>query len=388
MALAATCTYPQARSMPSPRPERLQLLARLLAAAEELAGMGSWELDLVSGQTLWSDGMYRVLGLPLADRRHTEAEILRQVHPEDRERIGRLLADVVARPHAVPREGLQLDLRMVRGDGSARELRAIGRVERDDDGQPARWIGSVQDITEQRLSERELRAHYGVSQALREWESFEFGVVDLLRRIATALEYPMASLWLWDAGAEALACRAFWTAPGLDAGEFERSKRAISFRPGEGKPGLAWLTREPVVTPDVATDLTFRPRDAATARGIASAVAFPAVGPDGPVAVLSFYSCEPRAPSAELVRTLTAIGRELGRFLSRRRAQLGPQPLSDREMQVLRLAAAGVSGPDIAVHLRISPATIKTHVEHIYEKLGVGDRVAAVAQALRTGLIS
>jgi DNA-binding CsgD family transcriptional regulator len=374
--------------MPTPRPERLQLLARLLAAAEELAGMGSWELDLVSGQTLWSDGMYRVLGLPLADRRHTEAEILRRVHPEDRERIGRMLADVVARPHAVPREGLQLDLRMVRGDGSAREVRAIGRVERDDDGQPVRWIGSVQDITEQRLSERELRAHYGVSQALREWESFEFGVVDLLRRIATALDYPMASLWLWDAGAEALACRAFWTAPGLDAGEFERSKRAITFRPGEGKPGLAWLTREPVVTPDVATDLTFRPRDAATARGIASAVAFPAVGPDGPVAVLSFYSCEPRAPSAELVRTLTAIGGELGRFLSRRRAELGPQPLSDREMQVLRLAAAGVSGPDIAVHLRISPATIKTHFEHIYEKLGVGDRVAAVAQALRTGLIS
>ncbi|MEA2285186.1 MAG: two-component system, NarL family, nitrate/nitrite response regulator NarL, partial [Solirubrobacteraceae bacterium] len=41
----------------------------------------------------------------------------------------------------------------------------------------------------------------------------------------------------------------------------------------------------------------------------------------------------------------------------------------------------------IAEQLFLSPATVKTHFEHIYEKLGVGDRAAAVAQALRTGLI-
>jgi ATP/maltotriose-dependent transcriptional regulator MalT len=121
--------------------------------------------------------------------------------------------------------------------------------------------------------------------------------------------------------------------------------------------------------------------------GVVSAVAFPAVGPDGPVAVLSFYSFEHRVPSTELVRTLTAIGRELGRFLSRRRAELGPRPLTEREIEVLRLAAAGQSGPRIAEQLVLSHSTVRTHFEHIYEKLGVGDRAAAVAQALRTGLI-
>jgi DNA-binding NarL/FixJ family response regulator len=123
------------------------------------------------------------------------------------------------------------------------------------------------------------------------------------------------------------------------------------------------------------------------ARGITSAIAFPAVGPAGSVAVLSFYSFERRVPSAELVRTLTAIGRELGRFLSLRRAELGPRPLTEREIEVLRLAAEGYSGPGIAEELVLSPLTVKKHFEHIYEKLGVGDRVAAVAQALRTGLI-
>jgi DNA-binding CsgD family transcriptional regulator len=245
----------------------------------------------------------------------------------------------------------------------------------------------VQDVTEQRLSERELRAHYSVSVALREWESFELGVVDLLRRLATALEYPMASLWLWNEKADALACRAFWSAPDVDPGDFEAVKRAMSFRAGDGNPGLAWQTGEPVVTPDVATDPVFRPRDAAVARGITSAIAFPAVGPAGSVAVLSFYALERRVPSAELVRTLTAIGRELGRFLSRQQAELGPRPLTKRELDVLRLAAEGNSGPAIAEQLFISPNTVRTHMQHVYEKLGVGDRAAAVAQALRTGLI-
>jgi PAS domain S-box-containing protein len=361
-------------------------VARQLAVAEELARMGSWVFDPQSRTTLWSEGMYRILGLPPQNRAHSAEEVLELVHPDDRERMQRLLAEVTARPEAVPEAGIEHAVRMVRADGSVRELRAVGKLERDEAGR-LRWLGSAQDVTEQRLSERELRAHYSVSQALREWESFELGVVDLLRRVATALEYPLASLWLWDERAGELVCRAFWSAPHVDPGDFEAAMRGVSFRVGEGNPGSAWQIGEPVVTPDVATDHIFRPRDAAVARGIASAVAFPAVGPAGSVAVLSFYSFERRVPSAELVRTLTAIGRELGRFLSLRRAELGPQPLSHREIEVLRLAAEGHTGRAIAEQLVISPNTVRTHFAHIFEKLGVGDRASAVAQALRTGLI-
>jgi DNA-binding CsgD family transcriptional regulator len=362
-------------------------MTRLLAAAEELAQMGSFEFDLRSGEVLWSLGFDRILGLDRPDRRRTVPEILDLIHPDDRVRIERLIAEMLEAPQGLPEEGLAVDFRMLHADRSPRELRAVARNERDD-GHPDRWIGSVQDVTGQRLSERELRAHYAVSQALREWESFEPGVVDLLRRIATALDYPLASLWLWDEGAQALVCRAFWTAPDVDAGEFEQVKRAVTFHDGEGTPGIAWRTRVPVVTPEIAADADFEPREAAIALGLTSSVAFPAVGPDGTVAVLAFYSFERRVPSEELLRTLTAIGAELGRFLSRRRAELGPRTLSEREIEVLRLAAEGQSGPEIAERLVLSPATVKTHFEHIYEKLGVGDRTAAVAQALRTGLIS
>ena len=179
--------------------------------------MGSWELDLRSGETVWSGGMYRILGLPPAEQALDRAEILEHVHADDRDRMERMLAGVVDRPEEVPERGLEIELRMVRADGSVRELRAMGRVESDGGRRPVRWIGSVLDVTEQRLSERELRAHYSVSQALREWESFELGVVDLLRRIATALDYPMASLWLWDASAVAMRRRRSTTPSSKDS---------------------------------------------------------------------------------------------------------------------------------------------------------------------------
>ena len=54
---------------------------------------------------------------------------------------------------------------------------------------------------------------------------------------------------------------------------------------------------------------------------------------------------------------------------------------------MLQLAAQGFGGRQIAERLVVSPATVRTHFEHIYEKYGVSDRASAVAKALRDGVI-
>jgi two-component system nitrate/nitrite response regulator NarL len=61
--------------------------------------------------------------------------------------------------------------------------------------------------------------------------------------------------------------------------------------------------------------------------------------------------------------------------------------LSPREREVLALIAEGMSAPDIGRKLHLSPATIKGHLQSLYEKLGVSERAAAVAEAMRRGLI-
>jgi two-component system, NarL family, nitrate/nitrite response regulator NarL len=61
--------------------------------------------------------------------------------------------------------------------------------------------------------------------------------------------------------------------------------------------------------------------------------------------------------------------------------------LSERERQVLEMIAEGLLAPEIGRRLYLSPATVKSHLQSLYDKLGVSDRAAAVAEAMRRGLL-
>jgi DNA-binding NarL/FixJ family response regulator len=99
------------------------------------------------------------------------------------------------------------------------------------------------------------------------------------------------------------------------------------------------------------------------------------------------------APPEELVAALRAAAAGesalapaiAGRLLARLRAP--QQALSAREVEVLELVAAGESNGAIARVLHLSEATVKSHLVHIYSKLGVSSRTAAVAAARETGLL-
>jgi two-component system nitrate/nitrite response regulator NarL len=82
-----------------------------------------------------------------------------------------------------------------------------------------------------------------------------------------------------------------------------------------------------------------------------------------------------------------AVRPALGREIPARRGHGGEPLLTPREIEILRLAADGLSAPQIATALALSVATVKTHLQHVYEKLAVSDRAAAVAQAMRRGLM-
>jgi two-component system nitrate/nitrite response regulator NarL len=78
------------------------------------------------------------------------------------------------------------------------------------------------------------------------------------------------------------------------------------------------------------------------------------------------------------------------RLASEIRRQVDPRGpvLSPREADVLRLAADGHSARQIAEQLILSTATVKTHLQHTYQKLGATDRASAVAEALRRGIMA
>jgi two-component system nitrate/nitrite response regulator NarL len=71
----------------------------------------------------------------------------------------------------------------------------------------------------------------------------------------------------------------------------------------------------------------------------------------------------------------------------RMRAQGSRPVLSERERQVLTGFARGLSIPQLAAELFLAPSTVKTHAQRLYEKLEVSERAAAVAAAMRNGLL-
>ena len=88
----------------------------------------------------------------------------------------------------------------------------------------------------------------------------------------------------------------------------------------------------------------------------------------------------------------TAYVRRLMTSFDETRARRTPaagmvEPLSDRELDVLRLLATDLGGPDIARELVLSLNTVRTHTKNIYTKLGVNNRRAAVRRATELGLL-
>lgn len=71
-----------------------------------------------------------------------------------------------------------------------------------------------------------------------------------------------------------------------------------------------------------------------------------------------------------------------------RRREVVERPLlTAREREVLVLTADGLTAPEIAKRLQLGVATVRSHLQNLYEKLGVSDRAAAVAEAMRAGLL-
>lgn len=299
------------------------------------------------------------------------------VHPLDRRR----LEDAVAAARR-GEMGPEFSYRIVRSDGTVRFLHAVASTT-SLEGRLL-IVGWLRDVTSARVAQREIAAHTAVAEALARWSEFETSFRDLLRDLATALGFTRGVLWV-PSGEAKLRALVGWDEEDPEALRSETAE--IRLRRGYGLAGRAWLYREPVAVRAISQEAGYAFRDEAIQHSLQGAVAIPLTSGTEVLGVVGLAGHEHLELTDRLRATFAGIGHEIGAFLARRRVDLGRPPLSARELELLKLASDGLSGPQIATHLHLSPSTVKTHFEHIYAKYQVPDRVAAVAKALREGLI-
>jgi PAS domain S-box-containing protein len=146
--------------------EAVQKERARLAEAQRIAQLGSWELDVATGASVWSDELYRVFGLSKVSFTPSFDLFLLRVHVDDRAQIRDVLATALA-----DKRPFSCEYRTVRTDGETRVIQAHGQVSVDEAGQPVRVIGTAQDITTRKALERQIEARSReITAALRDKE--------------------------------------------------------------------------------------------------------------------------------------------------------------------------------------------------------------------------
>ena len=123
-----------------------------LESAQRIARLGSWEWDLVTGKVTWSEETLRLVGFPTGSDEPLFQDFLARVHPDDSQRVVRVLEATL-----IGEGTFDLDHRVVAPDGGVRHLHTQAEVEFDPKGQPVRLSGTVQDITERKKAEKQIR---------------------------------------------------------------------------------------------------------------------------------------------------------------------------------------------------------------------------------------
>jgi two-component system sensor histidine kinase/response regulator len=129
---------------------RLVKTNRILLTAGEVVHIGHWELDCATRLCSWSDEVYRILGRARGASPPSLEEAIACYHPDDRETIGRLVAEAMRNGAA-----FSFELRILRPDGETREVAGWGQPDFAPDGTVVSMFGYFKDITEHKNGLRE-----------------------------------------------------------------------------------------------------------------------------------------------------------------------------------------------------------------------------------------
>jgi|GEM_PF-1565741 len=144
-----------------------------LLAAQNIAKIGYWKVDILKNKCFWSDEVYKIIGLNKEDVKLSFELFMNSIHPDDKEAFS------TVRSAAYTGEmEMNIEFRIIRPDGIEKWVHEIGKLVKNENGEPVAFEGTVQDITTAKLlklslEESNLRYHYASKatfDAIYDWD--------------------------------------------------------------------------------------------------------------------------------------------------------------------------------------------------------------------------
>ncbi|MEP1059399.1 response regulator [Stenomitos frigidus AS-A4] len=239
------------------------------------------------------------------------------VHPDDRHRA--------AQPPDALLEGQQSDgrhkIRYLTKTGDIRWMETLVSLTKTANGTVTGTCGSMHDISEQEQAERHRRAQYGITKVLAESATLSEATPQILQALCENLHWDLGQLWRVDSEAKLMHFVATWHQPTLNVAEFEASTQQLTFAPGVGLVGRVWAEQKPLWITSIAQEQNFQGKAAALRASLCQGYGFPIVAKDTVLGVISAFNQKPRQADDDLLTMMTAIGRQIGQFIERKRVE-------------------------------------------------------------------
>ncbi len=284
--------------------ETLRKSVAELKEAQRVARLGSWDMDTKTGNVTWSEELYRTFGRDPMQPAPGYEEHSRILAPESYARMNTAIEKT--RQTGEPYE---LDLELIRPDGTRKWITARGAAKRDLNSQIIGLRGTALDITERKRAEaalqrsnRALATLSGVNQVLIKVQDERSLLSETCRVIVETGGYRFAWIGYVEHDEEKTVRPVAYR--GFEEGYLESLRLTwADTERGRGPSGRAIRSGKPVLTQDILNDPAFAPwRAEAVARGYASSISLPLLGADTVFGVLSIYSAEAGAfDAAEVV---------------------------------------------------------------------------------------
>jgi PAS domain S-box-containing protein len=201
-------------------------------------------------------------------------------------------------------------------------------------------------IAERKTSERRRAAAYAVGEVLTDSANLTQAAPAILRAICENLEWEIGALWLVDHDAQRLRCLAVWSGSATSTAAFEVTTKATLFPSGVGLPGRVWATRKAAWIENVARDPNFPRAPVARENGIHGAFAFPICFGEDVLGVIECFTRTVVTPDADLLRTMSTVGTQVGQFMGRKRVETAVMDGQRRTRAILDTALDAIIGMD------------------------------------------